>query len=35
VLLRLVAVQPNSAQAQHLLGRVAIESEQWDEAITR
>ena len=33
VLLRLVERQPKLAQAQFLLGRVAIETEQWDEAI--
>src|SRR6266850_1255857 len=34
-LLRLTAQQPRNVQAQFLLGRLAIESEQFDEAITR
>ena len=35
VLLRLVERQPKYVQAQFLLGRLAIETESWDEAITR
>src|SRR5262249_17927192 len=35
VLLRLVEQQPRLAQAQFLLGRLAIETENWDEAIAR
>ena len=34
-LLRLAERQPRLAQAQFLLGRLAIETESWDEAIAR
>src|SRR4029453_11349347 len=34
-LLRLAEQQPRLAQAQFLLGRLAIETESWDEAIAR
>src|SRR5262249_27602421 len=32
---RLIAAQPSNAQAYYLLGRIAIETEKWDEAIER
>ena len=35
MLRRLVAARPNLSQAHYLLGRIAIENEQWDEAINR
>ena len=34
VLGRLVTARPNLSQGYYLLGRIGIETEQWDEALT-